>query len=666
METNSPTLLFRSDINGLRALAVFSVVAFHIDRHLLAGGFVGVDIFFVISGYLISRIILTEMRADAFSIAGFYAKRVKRIFPALAIVLICVWAVGLWRLDPSALSALAAQQLDGALFTLNFRLASENDYFDAVSEAKPLLHLWSLCIEEQFYLVAPVLLMLMFRTERFVAPALLLIFLSSLTIDLLTTPLDPTGAFFLPWSRAWELALGACVAYRELHRRGPASSANVGVASLAGLAIMMGSILLLNESQPFPGWRAMLPTGGCALVLANVGGAWSDRILCCRPAQSLGAISYPLYLWHWPLLSIAFISFGEPAPLWLRIVLAGAAVGLAAATYRLVEKPIAVRFTQNSWGMTAALVLALAGCAIVGKITRVRHGFPGRYPAEVAAIFEFPPHHFAKELYRAGTCFEDRGIEAQVLTPELVASHFAAASCDAPANPKLPTILILGDSHGAHLYPGVKAVFGGRANILQLDANFCAPLVEHVDRNAGVAGTERCQIINDYVFARVRALRPQIVLVGAYFESFLDSPAWLYPGFIEAFARGAARLHETGGSAVIIAGQVPIWTSSLPSLVAHEWQLDGKTAMYSKIGLDQRSLAVDSILRSQPWPAGVSYVSLVRALCNDDGCLRRVGDDLPEDLMAVDYGHFSKRGSLKVVREILAPEIDRALRPATK
>ena len=151
MEPDSPALSFRPDVNGLRAFAVGSVVAFHVARGLVPGGFVGVDVFFVISGYLISRIILTELRTNAFSVAGFYAKRVKRIFPALILVLIGVWAGGLCRLDPRALSALAQQQLDGALFTLNFRLANEDNYFEAASEAKPLLHLWSLCIEEQFY-----------------------------------------------------------------------------------------------------------------------------------------------------------------------------------------------------------------------------------------------------------------------------------------------------------------------------------------------------------------------------------------------------------------------------------------------------------------------------------------------------------------------------------
>jgi hypothetical protein len=399
-------------------------------------------------------------------------------------------------------------------------------------------------------------------------------------------------------------------------------------------------------------------------VLANAGGAWSDRILCCRPAQALGAISYPLYLWHWPLLAMADVEFGEPAPLPLRIALAGAAVGLAAATYRFVERPLSVSFVRNRWGVTAALVLALAACAILGKITRVRHGFPGRYPAEVSAIFEFPPHGFDKELYRAGTCYDDRHFES--LTPERVARNFSAAACDAPANPKLPTILILGDSHGAHLYPGIKAVFGERANILQLDASYCAPLVERLSIGAGVAGTERCQIINDYVYQRVSVLKPEVIVVGADFQLFLQSPTWLYPGFVEAFLKGAARLRAIGGGAVVVSGQVPTWTWSLPPRVAHEMLADGKTPVSSKQGLDERSLEIDAQLRSQPWPAGVSYVSLVGALCDNQGCLRRVGDDLPDDLMAVDYGHLSRRGSLKVVRDILAPAIDRALEPPAK
>jgi hypothetical protein len=422
---------------------------------------------------------------------------------------------------------------------------------------------------------------------------------------------------------------------------------------------MIGSVALLKESQPFPGWRALAPTLGCALVLANPGGAGRQRALSWRPMQGLGTISYPLYLWHWPLLSFAFIRYGEQTSLGFRLGLAGCGVLLALATYLGVERPAAAHFARRPGGTVAVLVAALATCWLLGKITRVQHGFPHRFPAAVAAIYEFPQHGYQTMLYRAGTCFDDRRFEA--LDAETVARNFAAAGCDSPVDGGKPTILILGDSHGAHLYPGVKAVFGDRANILQLNANYCAPLIERIDPGAGVSGTARCQILNDYIFSRVKALRPDVIVVGAYFKLFLDRPDWIYPHFLEEFRKGAARLHDLGGSAIVIAGQAPVWPLGAPTLAARELYEDGATPTYTRRGLDERIFDIDKQLRDQPWPPGVTYVSLTDALCAAQGCRRRFGDNLPDDLAATDYGHLSLTGSVHVARDILGPVIERAL-----
>jgi len=652
-------LAFRWDVNGLRALAVASVVAFHVDRRFVPGGFVGVDIFFVISGYLISRIILVELSAHEFSLADFYAKRVKRIFPALALVLMSVWAAGWLLLDPPAFRALGIHQIDGAFYILNFRLMAENGYFDSASEAKPLLHLWSLSIEEQFYVVWPLLLIALFRARRLVASAIFLIFMASLSFNLYMTPRDPTQAFYLPWSRAWELALGAGVAYRELFRPVAFRPWARDVASLTGFTVMIAAIFLLDEAQPFPGWRALVPTLGCALVLAHPGGAWSGKFLSARPAQWLGLISYPLYLWHWPLLSYAYLRYGGAAPLALRLALAGCAIVLAVVTYRLLERPVSARFRQNRWMVTATLVGALVACGLIGMLTRALKGFPSRYPPQVAAIFDFPRSGFRERIYRAGSCFDDNRDDR--VDAESITQRFAAAACDTPKDPNKPTILLLGDSHGAHLYTGLKTVFEEKANILQINASYCVPLVEHVNTNAGLAGTERCKTINDYIFARVRALKPDVIVVGAYFNVHINDAAWFYPDFVEKFRAGAASLHEAGAGAIVVAGQIPTWTQSLPFLAANEMLAEGATPMVTTRSLDQQSLALDVVLQREPWPDGVSYVSLVKGLCNDSGCKRRIGDDLPDDLMAIDYGHFSQRGSTMVVRDLLGPTIENAL-----
>ena len=213
-------LEFRDDINGLRALAVLGVVAFHADRALVPGGFAGVDVFFVISGFLISRIILSQCAVGHFSLATFYAKRAKRILPALLVVVSAVWILGWFRAAPIRFRDIGGGLLGNSYFTVNFwlmRLAGVGGYFGADSSAKPLLHLWSLSIEEQFYLVWSVLLLAVSKlNDRLLPFFILTIFVASLAYCVVLTPINPIGAFYLPWTRAWELALGALLAYREV------------------------------------------------------------------------------------------------------------------------------------------------------------------------------------------------------------------------------------------------------------------------------------------------------------------------------------------------------------------------------------------------------------------------------------------------------------------
>jgi peptidoglycan/LPS O-acetylase OafA/YrhL len=657
MTQSPPRQTFRHDINGLRAIAVVSVVAFHVERRLAPGGFVGVDIFFVISGYLISRIILSEIWADHFSLRRFYARRVRRIFPALAVVLGVVWICGLLWLSPPALTVLGQHQLEAAAYILNFSLASDANYFAPSAQGNPLLHLWSLSIEEQFYIVWPALLLFASRL-RLPTGALILLFLAlSFGFNLYQTPRDPTAAFYLPWGRVWELALGAAVARFEFFRS-KLPVPRQGALALVGIALMVGAIFLFDESQPFPCWRAAVPTLGCALVIAFPG-RWSERILRAPPMQFFGSLSYPFYLWHWPLLAFAFLRWGDLAPLGLRPALAVLALILAALTNRFVERPVFAFSVRRPRKIVAGLASVLVALGLIGMLTRAEKGFPGRYTAQVAAIFDFPPHGFDQNVYRAGQCYDDRQDES--LTAATVAQAFAP-QCLQKADPAKPTILLLGDSHGAHLYPGLHAAFGDRANILQLNASYCAPLVEKIDLEAGgVAATQRCRVINDYVFAQVEALKPDIVVVGAYFGLFLNSSTWAYRDFLANFSAGASALRARGVGQVIISGQIPTWTPSLPQLAANELLSEGMSPVFSTSGLDRQNLAVDASLRQQDFGAGASYVSLVERLCEDKGCRRRLGDDLPDDLMSVDYGHFSQRGSEYVVREILGPAIEEAL-----
>jgi peptidoglycan/LPS O-acetylase OafA/YrhL len=656
---------FRKDINGLRALAVLGVVAFHADRALVPGGFAGVDVFFVISGFLISRIILSECAVGRFSLPRFYAKRARRILPAMLVVVSCVWIVGWFRAAPTQFRDIGGGLLGNSYFTVNFwllRLAGVGGYFGADSSTKPLLHLWSLSIEEQFYLVWSVLLLALFGLRRSLLPAVIVgILLSSLAACVILTPIDPIRAFYLPWTRAWELALGALIAYREVFLLcalpyPTRKAANIGAG--LGVALMLGAFFLMSEVEPFPGWRATIPTAGCALVIAHPHSRIGDVALGNRVAGFFGVVSYPLYLWHWPLFAFAHTWPGViPTPA-LMLALAGVAVGLATLTYALVESPVAAAFRRRPFGIALALAAALAATGVLGRITYDTRGFPGRFPPLVARIFDYDVN--GAQGKRLMQCFYQRDDRAYPLEEERErAAHFFENNrCGEPDDPSKPTILVVGDSHAAHLFAGLTEAFGGKANILTLSSVFCAPLVEHVAMNAGVAGTPRCRAINDYVFERIRAIKPDVLLVAGYFSQYDHEANWRYPGYLDALVEGAQRLHRDGVRSIVVAGEVPTWAPVLPILVGRDLLEQGNAPEFSHVGVRPDSLETDRALAGKDWGEGVVYVSQAERLCGDDGCRRRIGPNLPEDMLAVDYGHYSVNGSIFAVKTILAPVIE--------
>ena len=546
-------LEFRKDINGLRALAVLGVVIFHADRALLPGGFAGVDVFFVISGFLISRIILSECAVGHFSLTTFYAKRAKRILPALLVVVSAVWIVGRFRAAPVQLRDIGGGLLGNSYFTVNFwlmRLAGVGGYFGADSSAKPLLHLWSLSIEEQFYLVWSVVLLAVFRlNDRLLPYAILVIFVASFAYCVVLTPIDPIGAFYLPWTRAWELALGALLAYREvfLLRRWPYPSRRLAdVGAGLGVALIVGAYFFLSEVEPFPGWRAAIPTAGCALVIAHPRSFAGDLALGNRLATFFGLISYPLYLWHWPLFAFAHIWPGVIPTSEVLFALAAVAIALAALTYRWIEKPVGGFFRTHLYAIALALVAGLALTGIVGRITYDAKGFPSRFPPLVTRVFDYDVN--GAKGARLVRCFYQRDDRAYSLAEERerAARFFEAGHCAVVDDPAKPTILVVGDLHAAHLFAGLTEAFGRTANILTLTSVFCVPLVEDVQMDEGVAGTPRCRAINDYVFEEIRKIKPDVLLVGGYFSQYDHEANWRYPGFLDALVDSARTLHRDG------------------------------------------------------------------------------------------------------------------------
>lgn len=372
---------YRPDIDGLRAVAVLSVVIFHAlpDEAWLPGGFVGVDVFFVISGYLISKILFNEIELHRFSLASFYGRRIRRIFPALAVCLAAVMAYGFVVLMPSELAQLGKQVFFGASFVSNFALWGESGYFDRAATSKPLLHLWSLGIEEQFYILWPPLLWIAFKLKVAIGRLIVGLLVASFAVNVALSLTDTSSDFYLPFSRFWELLAGAALAWR---RDIPLNAGLKHVISLAGIVAILVSARFFTSDMRFPGWLALLPVAGSvAIVLAGPNAFVNRTILSNRVAVSVGLISYPLYLWHWPLIAFAYVIRGKPPTILMAFGIVIASLLLAWATYRFIERP--VRVSSNRLRRThiaAAFVAVIGACGLAVWVTG---GVPQRFPASL-------------------------------------------------------------------------------------------------------------------------------------------------------------------------------------------------------------------------------------------------------------------------------------------
>ncbi|WP_199544161.1 acyltransferase family protein [Paraburkholderia kururiensis] len=364
-------LVYRPDIDGLRAVAVLAVVLFHAFPSALPGGFAGVDIFFVISGYLITGILLADLGAGEFSLARFYARRLRRIFPALVVVLLATYAMGWFSLYGDEYRQLGKHIVAGAGFVSNWASWTEAGYFDQTAEAKPLLHLWSLGVEEQFYIVWPLVLWAAYRARR-VGRACGFIGLASFAVNVVLISHHPSAAFYWPVTRMWELLAGAALAIGSGRVR-PFAGRWANALSAYGALLCLASCVLLSAHDAFPGWWALMPVAGAVAFIAAGQDGWFNRyVLALPPSVWLGRISYALYLWHLPLLSFAFIVAGRVPPPAVRGGLLVIALALAWLTTIVVERPVRSGPARR-WKLVAPCLL-MTGVAYLGGMTYMRGG----------------------------------------------------------------------------------------------------------------------------------------------------------------------------------------------------------------------------------------------------------------------------------------------------
>jgi peptidoglycan/LPS O-acetylase OafA/YrhL len=638
---------YRADIDGLRAVAVASVVAYHAFPRHAVGGFIGVDVFFVISGYLISGIILGRIGEGRFSFTDFYARRIRRIFPALTIVLAAVAVAGWFLLFADAYAQLGRHIAVGAAFGSNFILWQESSYFDTAAEMKPLLHLWSLGIEEQFYLVWPAILVAASRWKRGPLLVTLLIATASFLISIYTVRIDRTPAFYAPWNRFWELLAGSMLACIEADTqlrvwltRLTASTVAANLASLAGAVMLLIGLALIDATRVFPGLWVLLPVVGTFLLIAAGSNAWFNRAILSLPIVVwVGLISYPLYLWHWPLLAFARISAGGTPSATQRITLVAVSVVLAWLTYRIVEWP--VRFGSRPRRWVPALSFAMVALFAAGLSTHAAEGFVERPinrsdAAHLVEFYERMRRQGLREPYRAECDFMDWVTER---TRPAVDPSCGAAGARG-------TVLLWGDSFAQALSPGIREVLPSGVSLAQVATSACGPAIDNFDLSVP---DRRCEKANQFGMEQVQRLRPQLtILAQAGGHTTVD------------WARIAQRVLELGSQHVVVVGPFPLWYPGLPRVFA-EHHLDDR-AEYVGTGLEGSIFANDRLLAEKlAGTPRVTYISLLDRLCRDQACLARVPGEGELDLMALDFGHLTPRGSEYVGRAVFKPHLDRLL-----
>ena len=619
---------YRPDIDGMRAIAVGSVVLSHAFPRLLPGGFVGVDIFFVISGYLISSILIKELERNSFSVVRFYNRRIRRIFPALLGVMAAVMLLGWTFLFKSEFATLGRHVVASSLYSENFLLWSESSYFDVSSELKPLLHLWSLAIEEQFYIFWPVLMFCAHRWRVNFALMFAVLAGASFALNLHDVFNFPTAAYYSPLGRAWELMVGSCLAYVEVHRP-QLLARHRGVQSLVGLLLLSLAMVLVGPTRGFPGFWALLPTLGAALLIAGGPDSWINRrVLSVAPMVWCGLISYPLYLWHWPLLSFGHFLYGGQLSTGQAMTCVLSAVILAALTFRFIEHPFRHRGPDSrpTWPLLASMVCITA----IGALIMLR---------EIPARLQY----FNEPTLTEWDFLKDR-------TPHFNSN---ATGVFRLAADRANDVLFIGDSHIAQYASRIDRVIAADPRnpgaVLAIGGG-CIP-IEGVDNND--PNRRGCWKLRDEAYAMTKQGNFHTIVIGGAWNWYFLGTDYVYEAAgksipltsVEGRRMALQRLGERiqalirSGHRVVLLTDNPLSRNLKISgreirLSLSETRLDA----HRTVTVDPRQVELQQQLLELAKRAGADVIDPFAAVCNGNACL--VTDETGNP-MYKDEGHFN-------------------------
>jgi len=648
---------YRRDIDGLRALAVAAIVVHHAFPAVLPGGFVGVDVFFVISGFLITRILVEARDEKRFSWGGFYLRRARRIVPAYVLVTLVTMVLATWIEMPRLLTQTGAAASASGLFLANVLAAQSPGYFAPSVQQNPLLHLWSLGVEEQFYLVWPALIGLL--SLGWLRPARTALALALLTASLALAQVLVAGgggvaAFFHLPTRAWEFLAGGVLALGLAAP--PADRRVANLAALCGLLAIAWSLVALSEASPFPGLSAVPACLGAALLVWSGQGVapGATAILRAAPVVALGRVSYALYLWHWPLLVLAADVAQQPLTIVQRLGLVALSLGLAALTWRFVEQPLRRGPADRPWRRLGGVLLLLLAPVAAGAALFLGQGLPQRLSPDARALarLEETDVNPARKA-----CFE----RADETAPE---------QCRFGASPgsRGDQVLVWGDSHADAVTPGVVAWARARDwSVGEVARGGCPPLAGVRVRIFGRLD-RGCEAWAARTLDRIAAdRRLTLVVLAARWPLYRDAPPFYdvnsprvavdtvaRPGVrpalsaaltatLDAIARRRPDLR------VVVIGPVPELTLAPPECLAQQRQLGGPAAVCARVEagppLARATPAEAEIRAAVEDRPGVAAVFPSETLCLDGGCVGVIGGRP----IYFDDDHLSASGARRLV-----------------
>ncbi len=615
---------YRADIDGLRALAVLPVLFYHAGVPGFPGGFVGVDIFFVISGYLICGMVDGDIRNGSFSLSNFYKRRVLRILPALLVMFLVTSVLAYLYCLPVELEDYSKSLASAVGSVSNIYFAATAGYFDAPAETKPLLHTWSLGVEEQFYLVVPLLMLLAYRfvpkRARLVfAVVAALSFAAAFAVSYRNT----TFVFYLTPFRAWELALGALLSIKFIPA--PQTELARNLCGSIGMLLLLGAIFLGSPSAPLLLMMSLASIGATLVIASSERGISAvGKWLSLRPLVFVGLISYSLYLWHWPLIVFqrtdGLLAGSSGAT--TKLILIAVSIAVAWLSWRFVEMPFRARATDTSTGMVFSIAAtAMTSIAALCGLVLVVGGAPFRFPERVVSIASYLAYD-PSEPFRAGHCY---------LTGNR--QQLDVQTC-MKLDAKRPNYLLVGDSHAAHLWLGLSSAMPD-VNLMQATAGACRPAVERIS----LLDSRACPRLMQFVF--------NDFLVNHRVDKVLLSASWKDED-IPALSDTLDTLMSRGLDVVVL-GPIVEYDGALPRLLADEILRHSPSiadAMRTP-GIRER----DRAMRRMVTAKGATYLSVYDTVCRDGNCDEFAEGDIP---LQFDAGHLTAEGSVEVGRR-LAP-----------